>query len=586
MTNFRTAQYLELLDPAHAAIDPFELPISKYIYQEKYQQPEELHYLDTVIRMVDGVYEQDENRTAKQNALYYILAGLWVPAGRIQAGAGTLNVVTLLNCYVIQTIGDSMDLIANALKDSMLTMQQGGGIGTDFSTLRPSGAYLKRTGAVASGPLPFMEMWDSMCATIKSAGSRRGAMMGTMHCDHPDLIAFIQAKHVKGVLENFNLSVLISDAFIDAVINNQKWYLGFNVPKADGSHLFTVEREEGDWYAYSEWDAKELWDLIIESTYEYSEPGIILIDRINDTNNLKHHETISCTNPCGEQPLPPNGACDLGAVNLARLVRDPFTDRSRIDYDLLGKVVTEGVRFLDNVLDVTNYPLEAQKIEAYNKRRVGIGILGLADALVQLRIRYGSAEALQATNKIMEVIKVFAYNASINLAKERGAFPLQDCRVPFGEGNPAFQSLTDDMQKEIVSNGIRNGCLLTIAPTGTTAMLCGNVSSGVEPVFAYEAKRKILQDDGTHKICEVTDYALTLWRSLYSDRKVPDYFVDVNDLDPADHIRMQAICQKHVDASISKTVNCPEDISFEDFKLVYWDALESGCKGCTTYRPS
>ncbi len=319
------------IDPIHAELDIYAngtdtQVITHDVWDAKYRWNNEEHPHDSMRRVVDGVYKHDPSRYARRNALEAMQKVLWVPAGRIQAAAGTTKVVTMLNCFVDRTIKDSMDSIADSLKDAMLTMQQGGGIGMDFSTLRPSGAYLQRTGAIASGPLPFMDMWDAMCETIMSAGARRGAMMATMHCEHPDLVKFITAKQEKGRLTNFNVSILITDAFMDAVANDEDWYLGFGVPRSDGKHLFRTERDDevtkGIWYAYERHNAKELWDMIIQNTYKWSEPGVIFIDRVNDTNNLNYCETISCTNPCGEQPLPPNGCCNLGCITNSEMGGD------------------------------------------------------------------------------------------------------------------------------------------------------------------------------------------------------------------------------------------------------------------------
>lgn len=579
------------IDPAHKAVELFDQELTQDIWKDKYRwdgnPTPEKHPFDSFERVVSGIYANDEQEYARQ-ALEVMKAGLWIPAGRIHAGAGTNKVVTAMNCFVCRDIDDSMDGIADALKDAMLTMQQGGGIGMNFSTLRPSGAWLSRTGAIASGPLPFMDMWDSMCATIMSAGSRRGAMMGVMHCEHPDLLKFIEAKKEKGRLTNFNVSILITDGFMEAIATDEDWYLGFNVPRADKDHVMEVEREDvegGIWYGYSVHKARDLWNHIIESTYEYSEPGVIFIDRINDYNNLQYCEEINGTNPCGEQPLPPNGACNLGAVNLARMVCDPFGSNPKFDFDLLEQVVAIGVRFLDNVIDVSHYPLEAQEREEKAKRRIGLGITGLADALAMLKIRYGSERALQVTNRIMESIKIQAYSTSATLADERDFFPLFRAD-DWGSQSPIVQSLPLELQQDIKNTGIRNGVLLTIAPTGTTSIYFGNVSSGLEPVFLHRVNRKVLQPDRTHKEYIALGYGALVWNHLHPNEALPPYMVTAFDLQVRDHIRMQSVCQRHIDASVSKTINCPKDMTLEEFKLVYWDAYELGCKGCTTYRPS
>ena len=593
------------IDAAHKGLDVYSAggmsgdigayDITYDVWNRKYRWGEEKHPFDSMTRVVEGVFAKDPSKEAKKAALEAMQKLLWVPAGRIQAGAGTPNVVTLLNCYVSRDIEDSMSGIADALKDGMLTMQQGGGDGFNFSTLRPKGAYLSRTGAEASGPLPFMTMWDSMCGTIMSAGGRRGAMMGVMDDTHPDLPEFIVAKHKQGVLTNFNVSVLISDAFMDALACDEDWYLGFNVPRKDEKHLFVTERETDDgevelWYAYSKWRAKDLWDLIIKNTFEWSEPGVIFIDRINAWNNLNYCETITCTNPCGEQPLPPNGCCNLGAVNLAKMVTDPYGSEAAFDYDLLRQVAAVGTRFLDNVIDVTLYPLEDQAREEYAKRRIGVGITGLANCLAQLGIRYGSPEAIIKTDSIMCALADEVYYTSTLLAKERGTFPLYDASQ-WAAHSPVLAHLSLETKRLIKEHGVRNGVLLTIAPTGTTSLYAGNVSSGLEPVFQHKAQRNVRQDDDTFKPYTVYDFGYLLWCSVMGHRPdathtLPDYMVGHDDLTVGEHIKMQATCQQYIDASVSKTINCPMDITFEEFQNIYMEAWNLGCKGCTTYKYS
>lgn len=592
------------IDPAHEGLDIYGnlqageqggeegYTIVSDVWKSKYRWLEEAHPFDSMRRVIEGVYAKDPDKAAKRDALEAMQKLLWCPAGRIQAGAGTSNVVTLINCFVCRDIHDSMEGIADALKDTMLTLQQGGGDGMNFSTLRPALAYLARTGAIASGPLPFMDMWDSMCGTIMSAGSRRGAMMAVLDCEHPDLVDFIHAKRAKGRWTNFNVSVLITDAFLDAVKHNEDWYLGFNVPRKDGQHLFVTEKETDDggiemWYAYSKWPARELWDLIIENTYEYSEPGIILIDRINRRNNLNYCETITGTNPCGEQPLPPNGCCNLGAVNLARMVIDPFTEYAAFDYHLLEEIAALGTRFLDNVIDITLYPLEDQAREEYAKRRIGLGITGLANCLAQLGLRYGSKGALAATEKIMRTLCNAVYLTSAHLAEERGSFPLYDPTM-WGKTSPVVRDLRSDVVVAIKEHGIRNGVLLTIAPTGTTSLYYGNVSSGLEPVFQHKAQRNVRQLDDTFKPYTVYDYGYLLYKHILGAEPPPDtpYMIQHDELTVKEHLLMQAACQLYIDASVSKTINCPPDITFDEFKDIYSLAVELGCKGCTTYRYS
>lgn len=491
----------------------------------------------------------------------------YLPAGRITAGAGTSRQVTLFNCYVMGTVPDSIDGIYAMIREAALTMQQGGGIGYDFSTIRPKGAQVKGVAADASGPLSFMDCWDVMCKTIMSAGERRGAMMATMRCDHPDIEDFITAKRDSARLRMFNLSVLVTDPFMAAVKDDLFWDLKF------GDRTYKSVR------------ARDLWDKIIRTTYDVAEPGVIFIDRINKANNLHYCETISSTNPCGEQPLPPYGACLLGSINLARLVVDPFTDKARLDLNVLRELVKAAVRMMDNVVDVSVFPLEAQMNEAKAKRRIGLGVTGLADALVMMRLRYGSSEAVRQTEEWMRELALGAYMTSSALAEEKGSFPLFDADKVFASGTFASK-LPKTVQDRIRKYGLRNSHLTSVAPTGTISLYAGNVSSGIEPIFATAYTRKVLNGDGTRTEEEVVDYAVALYRELFPSEELPDYFVTAQELAPADHIRMQAAAQKWVDSSISKTINCPEDISFEDFKDVYQMAWDNGCKGCTTYRPN
>ena len=463
-------------------------------------------------------------------------------------------------------IPDRMSGIFDMLKEAALTMQQGGGIGYDFSTIRPKGSLVKGIAADASGPVSFMDVWDSMCRTIMSAGSRRGAMMATMRCDHPDIEEFIAAKSDSQKLRMFNLSVLVTDAFMEAVKKGEDWKLIYN------NKVYSVIK------------AADLWDQIMRATYNFAEPGVIFIDRINETNNLSYCETITATNPCGEQPLPPYGACLLGSINLAKLVEHSFDKNAYLDVSQLEDLVFTAVRMMDNVIEVSQFPLEAQKLEAKNKRRIGLGVTGLADALLMVGLRYGSDEAVKKTEKWMKTIARSAYNASINLAEEKGAFPLFDPEKFIVSGN--MIQMDEDVKKAVNKFGIRNALLTSIAPTGTISLYAGNVSSGIEPVFAYSYTRKVLQNDGSHVEEEVVDYAVKLWRDKFGNAPLPDFFVSAQNLTPADHVKMQAAAQKWVDSSISKTINCPEDISFDDFKEVYIQAYDTGCKGCTTYRPN
>lgn len=843
----------------------YDQPIVRFVWDEKYRwkQPDgsstEGSPEESNERVVRGVYYDDENKAEAERALDSMNRREWCPAGRIHAGAGTDKRVTLLNCFVAPEIEDSMATeegegsagIMDALSVAAYTQQMSGGIGMDYSTLRPRGAVVRRTGSTSSGPLPFMDMWNSMCATIMSSGSRRGAMMATLSCDHPDLEEFVKAKHERGRLTNFNVSVLVTDDFMRAVQENGNWDLGFSVPRADGKHVVTKERDGKPWFVYSRHSARSLWELITSSTYRYAEPGVIFIDRVNQWNNLYYCEHIHCTNPCftggtkvwtiyghrtfrelaeagqdipvltqlkegrfvyrmmrnpritqrstrvvevtvgvqggngkkgfitsfrctpdhqiflvgggskraielfkgdrissvyrhransqgykklrgetervmehhvllswlygerpvypiehchhkngiksdnslnnlvildgsqhlsyhkmgmsnpairedvrqrlqeawtperrasqskamkgncggfravknhkvisvkildecedvycgtvdetsafflalgkddgvlvsncGEQPLPANGDCNLGAVNLAVMVDHPFTEGAEVNLDLVRDTTRIGVHFLDNVLDVTQYPTEEQREEALSKRRIGLGITGLGNLLQQMRIRYGSEEAISLTENIMSVIRDAAYLASVDLAKERGPFPLFN-RDKYLEGQ-FVQTLPVTIRGAIHDNGIRNGVLLTIAPTGTTSIYYGNVSSGLEPTFAWWYQRKVIRADGTMEEFEhVEDYGYRLYQKKFGTSgellawdSLPDYMVTALELPVEEHLWMQAACQKYVDASISKTINCPEEMTLEEFQDVYQEAYDKGLKGCTTYRPS
>ena len=548
-------------------------PISRQIWDMKYRLK------DADGTPVDRTLDDSWDRIARALAAPEADPDAWVPrfraaledfrflpAGRIVAGAGTDRRVTLFNCFVMGTIPDDMAGIFDNLKEAALTMQQGGGIGYDFSTIRPKGAAVHGVSADASGPLSFMDVWDAMCRTIMSAGSRRGAMMATMRCDHPDIEAFIAAKSDPARLRMFNLSVLVTDAFMAAVRADGPWDLQFG-----GRVYHTVP-------------ARDLWNRIMQATYDYAEPGVIFIDRINRMNNLSYCETIAATNPCGEQPLPPYGACLLGSINLARLVTDPFGPRARLDAAALKDLVRVAVRMMDNVVDVSRFPLPQQAAEARAKRRIGLGVTGLADALAMVGLRYGSDKAVRQTEIWMHKIAVAAYLASVDLAREKGAFPLFDAEKFLASGT--MQAMDETVREAVARHGIRNALLTSVAPTGTISLYAGNVSSGIEPVFAHAYTRKVLQKDGSRTEEEVVDYAVALWRERMGEAPLPDWFVTAQDLAPEDHVRMQAAAQKWVDSSISKTINCPADISFAAFKDVYMQAWESGCKGCTTYRPN
>lgn len=567
------------------------------IWYDKYRNNDEKTMEDSLRRVAYAIME-DEPEELRKKTLRYMLERAWNPGGRIHAGAGTSKHVTLQNCYTLQRIEDSMVSIMETLNHAAITQQAGGGIGMEFSTLRPRGALVKGHNTESSGPVSFMHMWDSMCATIMSAGSRRGAQWAGMADWHPDVIEFIHAKQTKGVLTNFNISVMISEPFMDAVKNDLDWDLVFNRSRFDGIHVDSYKtpidhplrdtRGGNTLYVYKRMKARELWDMIIQSTYEYAEPGIVFIDRINQVNNLGYCENIRATNPCGEEPLPPNGNCNLGAVNLAVMVRSPFTPHARIAWERLSDVVRVGMRFLDNVLDKSRYPLDIQDKESKAKRRTGLGVTGLANMFMMLGIRYGSEESLKVTDDVMSFIAKEAYLESSRIAKEKGSFTLFN-EKKFLE-SPMVKRLDErfngEISEAIKENGIRNGVLMTIAPTGTTSIYYGYTSAGLEPVFQLdELKRKVLRQDGGHDIKPAGDFGMLLYNRLTNGEK-QDWMVSAMELSVEEHLSVQEVCQRWIDASISKTINCPKDMSYEDFQEVYMSAYDRGLKGCTTYRPS
>jgi ribonucleoside-diphosphate reductase alpha chain len=548
----------------------FRTPIAEQIWDMKYRYkkydgtPIDLTVQDTWRRIANTLASIEEDQEGCEETFYKALESFkFIPAGRINAGAGTGGRnVTLFNCFVMGTLPDSLTGIFDGLKEAVVTMQQGGGIGYDFSTLRPQGAEVKGVAADSSGPLSFMDVWDTSCKTIMSAGVRRGAMMATMRCDHPDIEKFVEAKRDPLRLRMFNMSVLVTDRFMKAVQTDSDFDLIF-----EGKVFKTI-------------NAKSLWDKVMLSTYNYAEPGVIFIDKINQMNNLNYCETIAATNPCGEQPLPPYGACLLGSINLVALLKDDYA----IDEVELKNTVAVAIRMLDNVIDVSKFPLDKQMVEAYEKRRIGLGVTGLADALALGGITYGSEEAVAWTNRIMKLISVTAYQTSIDLAKEKGSFPAFEVEGYLNSGN--MKKMPKAIREQVREFGIRNALLTSIAPTGTISLYAGNVSSGIEPIFALEYDRKILQKDGSRTIDTVTDYGVLKWRRDNPELGLPESFVTAQTLDPHSHLVMQAAAQRWVDSSISKTINVPEDINFDSFKEVYFEAWKLGCKGCTTYRPN
>ena len=498
----------------------------------------------------------------------------FLPGGRILAGAGTGDRVTLFNCFVMGTIDDSLDGIFDALKEGALTMQQGGGVGYDFSTLRPAGERAQSTGTIASGPVSFMRIWDAMCATILSTGARRGAMMATLRCDHPDIEAFIAAKRDLHELRHFNLSVLVTDDFMHAVQSDAEWPLAFP-PSGEAGGGPVVSRSV---------KARALWQTMMRANYDYAEPGVIFIDRVRRLDNLGYCERISATNPCGEIPLPPYGACDLGSINLTRFVRQPFSAQAAVDFEGIAAIAAVATRMLDNVYEISQFPLPQQRAVAHASRRIGLGITGLADALVMLGIEYGTPRSLDVAAAIMRTICHAAYRASAALAREKGVFKLFQSKQYVG--GEFARALPDDIRDAIRRDGLRNSHLTAIAPAGTISLLAGNVSSGLEPVYAADCLRNVRLGDDTVQSFQVADDACARYRELTGSVALPPAFVAAEDIGARAHLAMQAALQPYVDNAISKTINVRGDADFKAFCSLYEEAYALGLKGCTTFRPN
>ena len=572
-----------------AALDT---PIARQVWETRYRAGAE-GSIEATWRRVARALAAVEPIAARQweQCFLDVLADFqFLPGGRILAGAGTHRDVTLFNCFVMGPIEDSIHGIFRALEEGAITMQRGGGVGYDFSTLRPSGTEAHSTGAVASGPVSFMDVWDAMCATVQSTGARRGAMMATLRCDHPDIVEFIEAKRTGTRLRHFNLSVQVTDAFIQAVDAGADWPLVFPDSRlAPGSETLLQARAGAgasvSCQVMRRIPARTLWNTLLRASYDSGEPGVLFVDRINQANNLRYCEQISATNPCGEVPLPPYGACDLGAINLPRLVRQPFTPQSHLDTGRLAQIVPTAVRLLDNVFDASHFPLPQQQAAVRRDRRIGLGITGLADALIMLGLRYDSDAALAWAGDAMRCIRDAAYRQSIRLAQEKGVFP-GFAREPYLEA-PFICGLPADIRDGIVRHGIRNSHLLAIAPTGTISLLAGNVSSGMEPVFAADYQRTVLNPAGEREHYALTDFAVRRWRASH-DRAdgVPNALVTPTALPIQAHLGMQAVLQRYVDNAISKTIAVPGETRFEEFAPVFRAAYDLGLKGCTAFRPT
>jgi ribonucleoside-diphosphate reductase alpha chain len=576
------------------AMAPQEVALD--VLREKYAKDGETEVADVQERVARALaqYEAPDRREEMEQRFLWAQRQGFVPAGRINSAAGMGMKATLMNCFV-QPVGDSvtgwqdgLPGIYTAVAEAAETMRRGGGVGYDFSAIRPHGSRVKGTQSRASGPVSYMEVFDASCKTVESAGARRGAQMGVLRIDHPDIERFIAAKH-GGAFTNFNLSIAVTDLFMQALESD----LGFDLvhraePGADQVAAGAFQREDGLW-VYRQVRAVELWHAVMCSTFDHAEPGVLFIDRINAENNLYYAERLCATNPCGEQPLPAYGCCDLGSVNLTRFVSKPFAADAAFDFDKMCEVAAVGVRMLDLALDATEWPLPQQAEEGRNKRRVGLGFLGLGSALVMLGISYASDEGRAMAARIAAVLRDAAYGASVELAREKGAFPLFD-PVAYLAGQ--FTSrLPEALRAQIAEHGIRNSHLLSIAPTGTiTLAFADNASNGIEPAFSWVYLRKKRMADGSTRSYEVADHAWRLYRHLghdvSDDAKLPPQFVTALQMAARDHLGMMQAVQPFIDTAISKTVNVPADYPYADFKDLYRDAWRAGLKGLATYRPN
>ena len=652
--------------------DFFIQPISKEIWESKYQLKDkngniiEKDIKDTFLRVAEKLSENEKDKDFwKEKFAELMINRKFIGAGRIISNAGAekyKNNTSLINCTVMNQIPDSMEGIMQIVKESARTLQRGSGVGYDFSTIRPKGALVRGVGSGTSGPLSFMEIYDKMCFTIQSAGGRRGAQMGLMDCQHPDIEDYIKAKRQDGVLRQFNLSVLITSKFMNAVINDELWELWFWERKSDlkpediDENLIKIIKRGDIPYNHSEYNyfkfdkehieveygnintdeifvkkvykripAREIWDLIMKSTYDYAEPGFILIDEVNHKNNLWWLETIRATNPCGEQPLPPNGACLLGSMILPTYVKEPFTDEAYFDFDSFKKDIKIATRLLDNVVEFNGLPLEAQVKEIKEKRRHGMGFTGLGDTFAMLKIKYGSEESVSLTEKISKILATENYIAGIELGREKGIaevldkyYPLEDSYLKrinrkfnkedinlfkkrglltgkevkgtiLHASSNYFDVLDYDLRVKLALNGSRFTHATTIAPNGTISLVSNNVSNGIEPPFMFSYFRNVIvEGNNTKQQQEVMDYAYLRYKNDINPNatpdNLPDYFVSTESLTARDHIVVQAAAQKYIDTSISKTINVRTDYPFEDFKDIYISAYKSGLKGVTTFR--
>jgi len=566
--------------------------VSLDVLRKKYARGDERTIEDVQRRIARALaaLEPAAQRADRERRFLWAQQQGFVPAGRIASSAGLGLSATLINCFV-QPVGDSISGTSDglpgiyaALSEAAETMRRGGGVGYDFSAIRPFGSKVAGTASRASGPVSYMEVFDASCRTVESAGARRGAQMGVLRIDHPDIERFIAAKDT-GRLTNFNISVGVTDAFMRAVEADGAFALVHAAEPGDEDLAAGGHRREDGLWIYRSVRARELWERIMVSTYDHAEPGVLFVDRMNAENNLWYAEELRATNPCGEQPLPPYGACDLGSLNLTAFVDAPFTPDARLDLERMREVATVAVRMLDLVLDATQWPLPQQAEEARAKRRVGLGFLGLGSALAMLGLRYDTDAGRAMAARIATALRDAAYAASIELAREKGAFPLFDADQ-YLRGQFALR-LPEALRDGIRAHGIRNSHLLSIAPTGTISLaFADNASNGIEPPYSWTYRRRKRTADGGTRSYEVCDHAWRLYRQLHGDAPLPPSFVTALEMRARDHLRMVEAVQPFIDTAISKTVNVPEDYPYEDFRDLYLEAWRAGLKGLATYRPN
>lgn len=573
----------------------FQGPISSTVWDLKYRYKQNAAVIDQTIedtwrRVAKAAAQPEQGSQAAWAARFYHLLEdfRYLPGGRILAGAGTTHHVTLFNCFVMDIPEDSLSSIFSSLREGALTLQQGGGVGYDFSVLRPKGDMAKKTGIPSSGPISFMRIWDTTCGVLLSTGARRGAMMAVLRCDHPDIEEFIAAKEDARELRHFNVSVLVTDDFMRAVKNDSDWPLIFPVES---------QSELSDTIIYRNWNgreavpcrlyryikARQLWEKIIRAAYEYAEPGVLFEDTINRMNPLWYREYIHATNPCGEIPLPAYGACNLGAINLTQFVSSAFTANANINWAALEEVVRAATRFQDNIIDISHYPLPIQREQAFGTRRIGLGITGLADVFVMLGIRYGSKESVALAGRLMKKIADTTWFTSIELAKEKSPFPFYNKNYLQGE---FVSGLDEGIKRLLAQYGIRNSHHNTIAPTGTISLLANNISNGIEPIFSAAYERHMRMPEGNLKTFQIEDYAWKCWCAAKQNASLPPAWVDANSLSPDAHLQVQAAIQPFIDNAISKTINIPSNFPFVELADIYTRAHALGLKGCTIFRPN